>query len=170
MSEHERTEPLLSLSKGTQQQPVGIITARWNTRVTAALETGALSFLKAQGFADRQCYHHQVPGSFELPLGVQYLAEHTPVQGIIALGCLIQGETPHFHYIADAVTEKLSNLTLRYHIPVSYGLLTVNNQAQAEARAGGEQGNKGEEAASAMLQMMELKHSLASRKVQAGFH
>lgn len=169
MSKHPVNEPLLSLSPQTLRQTFGIITAKWNSEITSALDEGALAFLEAHGVQQKQCYQHQVPGSFELPLGIQYLAEHTSVQGIIAIGCLVQGETPHFHYIAETVTDKISNLNLRYHMPISYGVLTVNTQEQAKARAGGQQGNKGEEAASAMLQMLELKQTLAGRKTSAGF-
>lgn len=169
MTKHSQEPAELRLSEATQQQKVGIITAQWNGEVTNTLTTGAYQLLKTYNFSDDQMLQHHVPGSFELPLGVQYLCEHTSVKGIVAIGCLVQGETPHFHYIAEVVTEKLSDLNLRYHIPVSYGLLTVNNQQQALERAGGKEGNKGKEAAHAMLQMMELKGNITGKKNQAGF-
>jgi 6,7-dimethyl-8-ribityllumazine synthase len=150
-------------------KPVGIVTARWNETVTDPLTNGALGSLHEAGYSEKHLYKHKVPGAFELPLGVQMLAEQTPVKGVIAIGCLIQGETPHFDYIAQAVTHQLSALNLRYTIPVTYGLLTVYNQAQAQARAGGGEGNKGSEAADAMLEMMTLKQSLKGQKQPPGF-
>lgn len=169
MTKHNPEPEELNLSEATKRQKVGIITAQWNTEITDPLTTGANQLLNTYNFSQDQLLQHTVPGSFELPLGAQYLAENTSVKGVVAIGCLVQGETPHFHYIAEVVTEKLSDLSLKYHIPISYGLLTVNNQQQALERAGGKEGNKGKEAAHAMLQMMELKANITGKKHQAGF-
>lgn len=169
MASEGRTQRKLSFSQGTLQQSVGIVTARWNEKVTEALREGALNKLHEFQIPSEAIYDHLVPGSFELPLGAQFLAENTRVSGIVAIGCLIQGETPHFDYIAQTVTQQLSQLNLHYHFPISFGVLTVNNQSQAEARAGGEAGNKGAEAAEAMLEMMEFRHSLRIKKQQPGF-
>ncbi len=169
MASEGKTEGKLSLSNGTLQQSVGIVTARWNEEVTEALRLGALNKLYEFHIFSESIHDHSVPGSFELPLGAQFLAENTRVSGIVAIGCLIQGETPHFDYIAHAVTHQLSQLNLYYHLPISFGVLTVNNQSQAKARAGGQAGNKGAEATEAMLEMMEFRQSFRIKKQQPGF-
>ena len=169
MTSEGRKQGQFSLSKETLRQPVGIVTARWNEKVTESLRDGALNKLHQFQIPSESIYDHSVPGSFELPLGAQFLAENTRVGGIVAIGCLIQGETPHFDYIAQTVTQHLSQLNLHYHLPISFGVLTVNDQSQAEARAGGESGNKGDEAAEAMLEMMEFRQSLRIKKQQPGF-
>ena len=93
-------------------------------------------------------YHHQtVPGTFELPLGAQFFAEYTDVDGVIALGCVIQGETRHFDYVCMGVTQGITQLMLSWSMPVAFGVLTTENLQQAFDRAGGKYGNKGDEAA-----------------------
>lgn len=147
----------------------GIVQAKWNEEITGPLANSCKDILISRQIPETQISHKQVPGAFELPLGIQYMAEHGHVHAIIAIGCLIQGETPHFHYIADTVTQKIADLNLRYHLPVIYGVLTVNSQEQAKERAGGQHGNKGVEAAEAALEMLDLKASFNASRKTAGF-
>jgi 6,7-dimethyl-8-ribityllumazine synthase len=100
-----------------------------------------------------------VPGSFELPLGAQFLAEYSNVDAVIILGCVIQGETRHFDYICEGVTQGIKDLNLKYNKPFIFGLLTTLNQQQALDRSGGKHGNKGDEAAITAIKMVHLKNS-----------
>jgi 6,7-dimethyl-8-ribityllumazine synthase len=138
----------------------GIIMAEWNPEVTMALATGAVETLKKHGATDENILLKHVPGSFELPLGAQFLAEYGDVDAVILLGCVIQGETRHFDYICEGVTQGTKDLNLKYNKPFIFGLLTTLNQQQALDRAGGKHGNKGDEAAVTAIKMVHLKNSM----------
>jgi 6,7-dimethyl-8-ribityllumazine synthase len=97
-----------------------------------------------------------VPGSFELVFGAKVLIERANVDSVIILGCVIQGETPHFTFVCNGVTQGITDLNIKYDIPVIFGLLTTDTFEQAKARAGGVHGNKGDEAAITALKMMAL--------------
>ena len=101
-----------------------------------------------------------VPGSFELTLGSQFFAEYTDVDAVIAIGCVIQGETKHFDYICQGVTHGITELNMNYNIPVIFCVLTTLNQNQAQDRAGGKHGNKGIEAAVTAIKMVALHNEL----------
>lgn len=135
---------------------IGIAVAEWNEEVTFALLDGAKSLLAQAGIPDSQVSIIQVPGSFELILASQKLAQRDDIDGVIALGCVIQGETRHFDFICQAVATGISDVNLKYNKPVIFGVLTPDNQQQALDRAGGKHGNKGEEAAYTVLRMIEL--------------
>ena len=138
----------------------GIVVAEWNSEITFALAKGAVETLKKHGAKEDNIFLKYVPGSFELPLGAQYLAEYSNVDAVIILGCVIQGETRHFDYICEGVTQGTMNLNLKYNKPFIFGLLTTNNQQQAIDRSGGKHGNKGDEAAVTAIKMVHLKNSL----------
>ena len=137
----------------------GIVVAEWNPEVTFALANGAIETLKKHGAKDENILLKHVPGSFELPLGAQFMAEYGNVDAVIILGCVIQGETRHFDYICEGVTQGTKDLNLKYNKPFIFGLLTTNNQQQALDRAGGKHGNKGDEAAVTAIKMIDLKGS-----------
>lgn len=137
----------------------GIVVAEWNPEVTFALANGTVETLKKHGAKENQIAVKYVPGSFELPLGAQFLAEYGDVDAVIILGCVIQGETRHFDYICEGVTQGIKDLNLKYNKPFIFGLLTTNNQQQALDRAGGKHGNKGDEAAVTAIKMVDLKRS-----------
>lgn len=138
----------------------GIVVAEWNREITFALAKGAVETLKKHGAKEDNIILKYVPGSFELPLGAQFLAEYSNVDAVIILGCVIQGETRHFDYICEGVTQGTMNLNLKYNKPFIFGLLTTNNQQQAIDRSGGIHGNKGDEAAVTAIKMVHLKNSL----------
>jgi 6,7-dimethyl-8-ribityllumazine synthase len=138
----------------------GIVVAEWNNEITFALAKGAVETLKKHGAKEDNIILKYVPGSFELPLGAQFLAEYGNVDAVIILGCVIQGETRHFDYICEGVTQGTMDLNLKYNKPFIFGLLTTNNQQQAIDRAGGIHGNKGDEAAITAIKMVHLKNSL----------
>lgn len=137
----------------------GLVVAEWNPEVTFALAKGAMETLKKHGAKEENIVLKHVPGSFELSLGAQYMAEFTDVDSVIVLGCVIQGETRHFDYICEGVTQGIKDLNLKYNKPFIFGLLTTNDQQQALDRAGGKLGNKGDEAAVTAIKMLDLKNS-----------
>lgn len=140
----------------------GIVVSEWNYEITNALKEGAVKTLMENGALEENIIVKQVPGSFELTLGAQYMAEYTDVDAIICLGCVIQGETRHFDFICDAVAKGITDLNIKYNLPVIFGVLTPDNQQQAADRAGGKHGNKGDEAAVTAIKMLELKKSFKS--------
>ncbi len=137
----------------------GVVMAEWNIEVTAALKNGAVETLKKHGAKESNIVVKYVPGTFELPLGGQYFAEMENVDAVILLGCVIQGETRHFDYICEAVSQGTKDLNLKYNKPFIFGVLTTDNQQQALDRAGGKHGNKGDEAAVTAIKMVALKNS-----------
>ena len=139
---------------------IGIVVAEWNIAITGALRDGAIKTLLENGVAEKDIVLKYVPGSFELTMGAQFLCEDKTIDGVITLGCVIQGETRHFDFICDAVAHGVTNVSLKYNKPVIFGLLTPNTVQQAEDRAGGKHGNKGDEAAVTALKMIALKKAL----------
>lgn len=138
----------------------GIVVAEWNYHITGALAQGAVDTLLKHGAKEENIQVKHVPGTFELPLGGQYLAEYTHTDAIILLGCVIQGETRHFDFICDGVTQGTVNLNLKYNKPFIFGVLTTDNEQQALDRAGGRLGNKGDEAAVTAIKMLALRNEL----------
>jgi 6,7-dimethyl-8-ribityllumazine synthase len=149
-----------SLSDDVLKLKIGIVHASWNTEVVNPMKEAAFTTLSKAGFKDENILIYAVPGSFELPLGIRYLFELAKVDAVIALGCLIKGDTDHYHYIADAVSNTISQISSISAKPVGFGLLTVHNLQQAIDRAGGTHGNKGEEAALAVLHMLAMKDQI----------
>ncbi|NLI24815.1 MAG: 6,7-dimethyl-8-ribityllumazine synthase [Bacteroidales bacterium] len=138
----------------------GIVVAEWNQEVTGKLLEGAVNTLIRCGASKEDIQVIHVPGSFELPLGAAWLADAGKADAVICLGCVIQGETPHFTYICQGVTQGITELNLRYKIPFVFGVLTTLNLRQALDRAGGKHGNKGDEAAITALKMLAVKKNL----------
>lgn len=138
----------------------GIIVSQWNAQVTGALYEGAYLALLKHGAIVENIQTIKVPGSFELTSGADLLLANTNVDAVICLGCVIQGETPHFTFICDAVANGVSNVSIKHNKPVIFGVLTTDNLQQALDRAGGKHGNKGEEAAVTAIMMAEIKSSL----------
>ena len=142
-----------------EKMKFGIVRAEWSHTITYALMQGAYNTLLANGAKAENIITKTVPGAFELTLGAQYMAELKEVDAVICIGCVIQGDTKHFDFICDAVAHGITNLNMKYNMPFIFGVLTVNNQEQAEDRAGGKHGNKGDEAAVTAIKMISLKNS-----------
>ena len=138
---------------------IGIVVSEWNHEITSALLRGALVTLMKHGVAEENIRVEHVPGSFELPLGAQLMAESYNPDAVICLGCVIQGETRHFDFICQGVTRGITELNLKYGSPFIFGVLTTDNLSQARERAGGKHGNKGDEAAVTALRMVRLKNN-----------
>lgn len=138
----------------------GIVVAEWNYQITGALAQGAVDTLVKHGANEENIIVKHVPGTFELTLGGQYMAEYTDVDAVILLGCVIQGETRHFDFICEGVTQGTTTLNLKYNKPFIFGVLTTDNEQQALDRAGGRLGNKGDEAAVTAIKMLALRNEL----------
>jgi 6,7-dimethyl-8-ribityllumazine synthase len=137
----------------------GIVVSDWNSDITFSLLEGTVSTLKQHGANTGNILVKHVPGSFELTLGAQLIAENEDVDAVICLGCVIQGETPHFTYICQGVAMGITQLNIDYNIPFIFGVLTTNNLQQAKDRSGGKHGNKGDEAAVTAIKMAALQKS-----------
>jgi 6,7-dimethyl-8-ribityllumazine synthase len=152
------------LKSGTQKIPasvlrskIAIVVAEWNDEITDALYHGAADSLFAHGFKKAQVVRKDVPGSFELTLGALWMAQRKDIDAVICLGCVIQGDTPHFDYICQGVSYGITEVGIRTGKPVIFGVLTTLNKKQALERAGGKYGNKGEEAAITAIRMLAMK-------------
>lgn len=133
---------------------IAIITAEWNQEVTFSMRDAAIEFLGRYGLNAQDMVLKNVPGSFELIYGAVQCFEQEDLDGIILIGCVIQGETPHFTFISQAVAQGAITLSVTYKKPVVFGVLTPLNMEQALDRAGGKHGNKGIEAASTLVKML----------------
>ncbi len=133
---------------------VVVIKTAWNSEITNALAAGCLRVLSANGV---QAEELVVPGAVELTFAVQHhMQRNTSVDAYIVLGCIIRGDTPHFDYVCQSVTQGITQINATMHIPVIFGVLTVNTEEQAMERIGGMHGHKGEEAAHTALQMIDF--------------
>jgi len=137
-----------------------IVVARFNSFIVDHLESGAIDALQRHGAHDDDIGIVRVPGAYELPLAVQKVAAGQRYDAIIALGAVIRGDTPHFDYVAGECVKGISSLSLKHQIPVSFGVLTVDNLEQAIERAGTKAGNKGAEAALTAVEMVNLLREL----------
>ncbi|MBQ2300277.1 MAG: 6,7-dimethyl-8-ribityllumazine synthase [Bacteroidaceae bacterium] len=133
---------------------VGIVVSEWNEKITGALLDGACKTLVKHGVREESINIKTVPGSFELVYGAARFVSSGLVDVVIAIGCVIRGDTPHFDYICQGVTQGLADLNKEGKIPVIYGLLTCNTLEQAQERCGGMLGNKGDECAVTAIKMV----------------
>ena len=147
----------------------GIVVADWNKEITHALYEACYDTLIKHGALEKNIITIQVPGAFELTSGSAMLIEHKKIDTVIALGCVIKGETSHNEYINTSVASGLTELSIKSGIPCIFGLLTPNNWEQAKDRSGGKHGNKGIEAAVTAIRMIELRSNLSKREARIGF-
>ena len=139
---------------------IALLVSRFNSFVVESLLAGALDTLRRHGADDRDLQIIRVPGAYEMPIAAQRLAATKRFDAIIALGAVIRGGTPHFEYVAGECTRGLSYVSLKYDIPIAFGVLTVDSIEQAIERAGTKAGNKGAEAAMSTIEMINLLRSL----------
>jgi 6,7-dimethyl-8-ribityllumazine synthase len=139
---------------------LGIVVCEWNNNITDVLLEGAINTLKSNGIDETNILVKRVPGSFELIYGCSQMLKQSPVDAVIAIGCVIKGDTPHFDYICSATTQGLTTLNTLYDKPVIFGVLTVNTLEQALERTGGNLGNKGDEFAVTAIKMIDYTWSL----------
>ena len=135
---------------------IGIVVSRFNEEVTRQLLAGAVDVLRENGVKDQDIEIAKVPGAFEIPLVTQRMAKTGHFHGVIALGAVVRGETPHFEYISTSVTEGLSRVALETEIPIGFGVLTTDTIQQALDRANTMKYNRGAQAALTVLEMVNL--------------
>lgn len=136
---------------------IGIVVSAWNEHITQRLLFGATSVLDSIGHNTELRTILNVPGAFELPLGAQQLCQQDNIDGVLAIGVVIQGETRHFDFVCSGATHGLMDVMLKFDKPIGFCLLTDNTEQQSLDRAGGQYGNKGTEAMVAVLQMLQNK-------------
>lgn len=147
--------------KGTGLR-LGLVVSEWNPEVTQALRDGAVETLLKHGVTLKNIVEEHVPGSYELALGAQLLVEHHGLDGAICIGSIVRGETPHFDFVCQATAQGIMDVGLKTGCPVIFCVLTDDNMEQARARSGGQHGNKGVEAAVALLKMAERRRRYSS--------
>ena len=135
---------------------IAVIAACWNAEVTAGLFAGAVRALSRHGVSDDALEIYRVPGAFELPLASQRAAQTGRFDGVIALGCVVRGDTPHFDYVCSETTRGIGEVGLTENLPVAFGLLTTDTLEQSLERSGNNAENKGEEAALTVLEMFTI--------------
>ena len=143
-----------------EEMKFGIVVSEWNANITGALLDGAVKTLKKHGAKEENILVKTVPGSFELTFGANQMMENSDIDAIIIIGCVIKGDTPHFDYVCMGVTQGVAQLNATGDIPVIYGLITTNTMEQAEDRAGGKLGNKGDECSITAIKMIDFVWSL----------
>ncbi len=134
-----------------------LVVSEWNITITDALRRGAKETLLKHGVADSDILEAWVPGSFELASGAQFLLEKGGLHGVICLGSVVRGETPHFDFVCQGTTQGIMAVGLKFSVPVIFGVLTDDTLEQAQDRSGGKHGNKGIDCAVAALKMAALK-------------
>ena len=132
---------------------VAVVTAEWNRNITEKLLEGGCNTLQKHGVKAENIKAARVPGTFELTFGAQQMAEAYSPDAVIVLGCVVRGDTPHFDYVCQGVTQGITHLNTLFGIPFIFGVLTTDTMQQAEDRAGGKYGNKGDEAAVTAIKM-----------------
>ncbi len=140
---------------------VGIVVSRWNSFITEKMLAGAIDALVRHGVNESDIRVAHVPGTWEIPVAAQRFATSGLVDAVVPIGCLIRGSTPHFEYLSAEVTKGLGSIALATGVPVTYGVITVENLEQAIERAGTKAGNKGAEAAMAAIEMVNLLRAMA---------
>lgn len=148
---------------------IGIVVSEWNDFVTNNLRDGALDILKTEGVKEEHIKIYKVPGAFELNYASMQLCKEGVFDAVIAIGCVIRGETPHFDFVCSAVAQGIKDCNILTDTPTIFCLLTDDNKEQSIARSGGDLGNKGVEAAVTALQMIDFKKNLSDRKGNIGF-
>ena len=138
---------------------IGIVVSEWNDSITLNLLEGAKNALLENGVKEQNIIVRFVPGAYELPLGSQFMCKNETIDGVIAIGAVIQGETKHFYFVCEAATLGIKDVNLKFNTPISFCLLTDNTMQQSIDRSGGKHRNKGIECAIACLKMIALKKS-----------
>lgn len=140
---------------------IALVATRWNVEIVDALLDGAYRCLADWGVPEDSVDEFYVPGAYEIPLAVSTILERDDYDGVVTVGAVIRGDTPHFDFVAGECSRGLMDVQLRHGSPVGFGVLTVNTEQQAVDRAGDGDDNKGYEATAAVLEMVRLARSLA---------
>jgi 6,7-dimethyl-8-ribityllumazine synthase len=155
----QRNQKIQKIKINGAELKIGVVVAQFNRDITEAMLKGAIATLKGHGVKEKNIKVIRVPGGVEIPLGCQMLAKTEQFDGLVAIGCVIKGETTHDFYVASFANEGILRVSLDYSIPIGFGVITTNDLEQARARSKGT-GNKGIDAARAVLSMIEMKKKL----------
>ncbi len=164
---HAPTGPTPEPLPGAAGYRFALVASRFNPRVTGRLREAARALLAEAGAADGDVEVFEVPGAYELPQAARCAAETGRFDAVVCLGCVIRGETPHFEYISSAVAHGIMQAAGDTGVPIAFGVLTTDTEAQAEARAGEGPDNKGREAAAAAVEMAVLFRRLGRLPARA---
>lgn len=143
-----------------REEKIALVVAQFNVEICESLLKGAIAALEELGYTTDKLSVYRVPGAFEIPVVAQKCAQSGDFAGVICLGCVIRGGTPHFEYVCEAVTMGLTQIPLETGVPVGFGILTTDNQAQAEERASDDEFNKGRECAYAVSETIDVLQSI----------
>ncbi|MBL7685395.1 MAG: 6,7-dimethyl-8-ribityllumazine synthase [Deltaproteobacteria bacterium] len=146
----------------SQKVKIAIVWSRFNDGITHGLLKGAARGLKEAGLGQSDIHIFETPGAFEIPLLAQKIAQTSNYQGVICLGAVIRGETAHFDYVCEGVTQGIMSAQLKTEIPMAFGILTTDTIKQAQARSGEDDQNKGYEASKVILEMVQTLRSVIS--------
>lgn len=150
-----------------EKYTIAVVAAEWNPQITDKLLHGAVDTLREHGVKEGNILVQRVPGTFELSSAADtILFNNNKVDAVICIGCVIQGETRHFEFICQAVSQGITNVSLKYHQPVIFSVLTCDTMQQAMDRAGGHHGNKGVEGAVTALKMCRFMDNVASKRTR----
>ncbi|MDR0973647.1 MAG: 6,7-dimethyl-8-ribityllumazine synthase [Prevotellaceae bacterium] len=159
-SEHQVSSS--NIMADTSKMKFAIAVSEWYyDEITAPMLNGALDVLQQAGVEAENILIKKVPGSFELVFAANYMTQNLDVDAVIVLGCVVRGETPHFDYVCQAVTQGVAELNTNGDVPVVFGLLTTESKQQAIDRSGGKLGNKGSECAEVALKMVDFTCSFS---------
>lgn len=148
---------------------IAIVVSRFNEPVTSKLLEGALHRLESLGFTDEHITVAEVPGAVEIPIAAQRFAQTGDYKAVIALGAVIRGETPHFDYVSEQVSQGCQQVSLQHNLPVIFGVLTTENGEQALERVGGSKGHKGIYAVDAAIEMVDVCQQITPKSRKIGF-
>ena len=143
---------------------IGVVVSRFNELITKAMLEGALNELRRIGVSESDLHVIWVPGAYEIPFACQSLIQSKSPDALVAIGCIIRGETSHYEHIAQGVVDGIQKVVLAFKIPIGLGVITVENLGQAMERSGGKQGNKGRDAAKSAVEMVQVMHQLENRQ------
>ncbi len=135
---------------------IAVVVSKFNQDITEKMLEGALKILKKNAVPQKNIRIIWVPGSFEIPLACQWLAKNRKYDALVALGCVIKGETDHYYYVAGESSRGIMQVSLENSLPIGFGIITTNNLSQAKKRSQGRT-NKGEEATEAALEMLKIR-------------
>lgn len=155
--------PTVSVNLKYKSYRIAVVTAEFNFQITQKLEEGAVAALKHHGVSQGQISVVRVPGAFEIPLTAKLLFEKG-FDGVVAIGCVIRGETTHYESVCGACERGVMDVQLSYQRPIGFGVIMTENLSQAFDRCGGQHGNKGIDAAEAMLKILEIKEKVNETK------
>lgn len=156
-TEHQNLSEYDDLPRVNPNWKIVIVRSEWNNEITGGLYDGAMDLLINADLPGNQIESMTVPGSYELPLGAQWAIDRYQADAVICLGSVIRGETAHFDYVCQAVSQGIKDVSLKTNVPVIFGVLTDDTIEQSRARSGGKHGNKGTEAAVTALKMLALR-------------